>query len=627
LRFYDKYIKNLLIISVFYVVFFQQNIFLISQNGSLRWTEPKNISVLNSEADEFAPHFNPYLNILYFNSDRDGKSYFYFADFIKTDSLSEPKFLKSEINVSGRNQSYLTCPSPTEAYYSQYRISGKQSYLNIYKTIFKKNNWTSGLLVDSLSSDSFCSHVTVSPDGNVMIFASTKNSSQNDIDLWMSYRNENGNWGAPFALDELNSQGNEISPFLLSDDTLYFSSDGYEGPGAYDIYTSIRTGGKWNRPKPLYELNTEFNESDFCIIQNKYAVFSSDRPGGSGKLDLYMSYPVIHQISENIQQKREISIKTQATNIFAEKKSVISLYPGFHFFAGKSFESFDMKFSNIIDSLLYIYPENINDFLKNNPEEILILDSTEYNNNILLYFISRGMSKDRFIFRKSYDKSDIIKCKLLSGNQLPTIEISSDSYNYKPPVLEFSIESRENYKINSHILNFITNKNVHKIELSDVKLPFRDIISIVEYDDEVYLSDSIIINYKIIENGQTENDINRVLFVSRQQIKEQKTVNSEENIFKEYFLILPDKIFLNSDYFPNEYFRNIIDNSNNAKSIRVVYYNDEMNSQANKVKELLVSKLSNKKKPILVEKENYSENRNFSKNISQMIIRIEVMIR
>ena len=61
------------------------------------------------------------------------------------------------------------------------------------------------------------------------------------------------------------------------------------GKGGYEIMMSLREQGVWQPPIPLTDINSESNDSDFIILSDKRAFFSSDRAGGKGGLDLYMT--------------------------------------------------------------------------------------------------------------------------------------------------------------------------------------------------------------------------------------------------------------------------------------------------------------------------------------------------
>lgn len=142
----------------------------------------------------------------------------------------------------------------------------------------------------------FCSneyntaHPSVSPDGKRLYFSSNKPGGYGGMDLYVSEW-EGGRWGMPINLGpELNTEGNEVFPFIASDGRLYFSSNSHVGLGGLDIYYALPKGkGEWNTPINLgAPINS--NRDDFGIAfstDGKWGVFSSDRVGGKGGDDLY----------------------------------------------------------------------------------------------------------------------------------------------------------------------------------------------------------------------------------------------------------------------------------------------------------------------------------------------------
>ncbi len=586
---------------------------------NFNWDKPINLYQLNSKGNDFAPSY--YNGNLIFNSDKDSKSIFYISNIDENGYFSEAKLFKSQINNTSINQSYITFTNNNEAYFSKFEQYGRQSFLNIFKSKWI-NNWTEALLVDSVSFEGFCSHPTVSKDGNFMIFISNKGNIDGNTDLWMSYRNDNDNWGTPFKLDELNSDGNEISPFLLNNDTLFFASDGYEGNGGFDIYISIRSYNKWMRPFPLREFNTEFNESDLIILPDRRAVFASDRTGGQGKLDLYIANPTNIKISKNDKIDTDISIKTQVSNVILQKISKIKKFPSFHFLLKKIFDNPRFSSHYIIDSLIIEYPKNLVDYLRNNPTETLIVDSSSMNKMISLYFESQGIQANRIQFQKSFDNSDFIKCRLLSGGVFPSIDISEDSYHSKPPVIELSVETREKINIKNHKLSLNTKYNIHNYEIPDNIVPFRDILSIEDYADEIFNSDSIVISYELIDFDDNLYKQNRILNISREQVKENYLNNINSKNYEEYYFVLPNRIMFDSDYFSLDYFNHILFAITNSKSIKMYYYDDDIISQAKKIKDLIISKNKMKNLNILIVKENYKENAIFSNDMSHIIVNL-----
>ena len=100
-------------------------------------------------------------------------------------------------------------------------------------------------------------------------------------------------WQVPFNLGPtVNSSSDDRRPSVsYSGDTLYFSSDRPGGQGGFDIWMTVKVGGVWNTPvnlgPPINTANTDFLPS----INNNGDVlyFISDRLGGLGGYDVWVS--------------------------------------------------------------------------------------------------------------------------------------------------------------------------------------------------------------------------------------------------------------------------------------------------------------------------------------------------
>ncbi len=103
-----------------------------------------------------------------------------------------------------------------------------------------------------------------------------------------------GDWAEPVALGELINQPgyNAKHPALSPQgDTLYFASDRPGGYGQFDLWMSIRIDGTWQLPHNLgIPVNTAFQEVSPAYFEDeRLLVFSSDAPTGLGGYDLYVA--------------------------------------------------------------------------------------------------------------------------------------------------------------------------------------------------------------------------------------------------------------------------------------------------------------------------------------------------
>ncbi|MBC7885522.1 MAG: PD40 domain-containing protein, partial [Saprospiraceae bacterium] len=132
-------------------------------------------------------------------------------------------------------------------------------------------------------------------DGTAIYFSSDRKGGFGGFDIYVSYL-DNGEWSLPMNLgDEINSQENEITPFLKGNE-LYFASDYHTGLGGYDIFKSEVINGIWTNPKNL-GLGANSLSDDYSPTFNSMGelYFTSDRLGGKGKNDIYKSRKLMQE--------------------------------------------------------------------------------------------------------------------------------------------------------------------------------------------------------------------------------------------------------------------------------------------------------------------------------------------
>lgn len=177
----------------------------------------------------------------------------------------------------------------------------------------KKGKWGSPVSVGKPINTSYYEDgACLSPDGNVLYFVSERPGGFGRADIYKSDRAGRNEWGKPENLGPaVNSAYDEGAPFMAPDGrTLFFSSDGHNSMGGYDIFkTSMNDSGKWNVPVNLgYPINTVNNEKGFTITADaRTAYFSSDRKGGTGRRDIYIvdlsNYSVLTTDNSNTKPK------------------------------------------------------------------------------------------------------------------------------------------------------------------------------------------------------------------------------------------------------------------------------------------------------------------------------------
>jgi Tol biopolymer transport system component len=135
----------------------------------------------------------------------------------------------------------------------------------------------------------------LSSDGKKLFFRSTRPISGTGdpmeyTDNWVVRRSEAG-WEEPENLGfPLNSEKNDLYPFLSRSGDLYFASD---RDGGWDIYVSRDENGEHAKPQKLGDaINSEYGDWDACLSPDEsYILFGSNgRPEGYGESDLYISF-------------------------------------------------------------------------------------------------------------------------------------------------------------------------------------------------------------------------------------------------------------------------------------------------------------------------------------------------
>jgi len=275
--------------------------------------------VINSEYDDKTPSITADGRTMIFTSRRPGKSSAldvegdkkYFEDIYisRWDSIkkawAEPELIPGVINTEGHDACTSISPDGKELYIYKNDVDGESRGGDIYfSKLSSSGKWGAPKSVGKpVNTSYFEGGACISPDGNSLYFVSERPDGYGHADIYMAKRKDRTEWENPVNLGpDVNSAEDEGGIFLAPDGkTLFFSSNGYNSMGGYDLFKTVNENGKWSKPVNLgYPINTLDNDMSFTLsVDAQTGYFTSDRKGGKGDLDLYRvdlsKYPILEK--------------------------------------------------------------------------------------------------------------------------------------------------------------------------------------------------------------------------------------------------------------------------------------------------------------------------------------------
>ncbi|MCX2744452.1 hypothetical protein OO013_11275 [Mangrovivirga sp. M17] len=180
-------------------------------------------------------------------------------------------------------------------YTSSYSPSQKLEVMYSEKTA---SGWSKAEPVEVINATKSLNYIggySISFDGESVFFTSSRGSGFGGYDMY-EVDKQGGYWMKPRNLGKpINSEMHEGSPSLSPDGrTMYFmrceEMDNTSGSGCQIMMAQRRGGTYWHDPTPLPEhINIGNTMNPKILSDNKTLIFSSDRPGGKGGMDLYIT--------------------------------------------------------------------------------------------------------------------------------------------------------------------------------------------------------------------------------------------------------------------------------------------------------------------------------------------------
>ena len=198
------------------------------------WIEP--ITILSHEEYKYAdPILSPDEKELYYISDmpinktdtiRDHDIWY---SYKMNNNWSKPINVGKKIN-SNKNEYYVSFSSDGTMYFASNKNAGvnREHDFDIYYSNKIDGEFTEPVrLSDSINTKRYEADVFISPDESYMIFCSVRKEGLGKGDLYISFKDYNGEWGKSQNMGKtINSKNHELCPFVTSDGKyLFYTSD------------------------------------------------------------------------------------------------------------------------------------------------------------------------------------------------------------------------------------------------------------------------------------------------------------------------------------------------------------------------------------------------------------------
>lgn len=260
----------------------------------------KNLEDINTASAEYSPVYSR--NYLYFTSNRDGGKIYkttgtHFTDIYRVETkganvnLSTLSPLDPIINHFDTNEgSIAIMPSGNSIIFAKGNNGKATGYsdVHLFFSRFRNGKWTDPVPLSINDPESWDSTPALSPDGKTLYFSSDRPGGYGGNDLYSAKINRRGRWVDVKNLGpEINTPGDEAFPFVSSDGSLYFSSNGHAGFGHLDLFRAVRERGVItveNLGKPMNSHADDFSYYEFNLTRG---FITSNRRGGKGDDDIY----------------------------------------------------------------------------------------------------------------------------------------------------------------------------------------------------------------------------------------------------------------------------------------------------------------------------------------------------
>ncbi|MES2731841.1 MAG: OmpA family protein [Bacteroidota bacterium] len=267
----------------------------------------------NGKYPDYAPVISANESVMYFTSRREGTT----GGFLASDDglPYEDIYVTFHINGKWTAARNIGASINTNTHDACIAVSPDGKQLFIYKDTHNGDIYSASLLdsatyqwskLESLGINVNTKFhepsVSMTADGKVIYFSSDRPGGKGGLDIYVSRKTSDGQWGEATNLGEpINTPEDDDAPFIHPDgQTLYFSSRGHATMGGYDIFRSSLENGVWMAPENLgFPINTADENTYFVLsADNRHGYYASVNEEGYGEKDIYViSMPLFNAVN------------------------------------------------------------------------------------------------------------------------------------------------------------------------------------------------------------------------------------------------------------------------------------------------------------------------------------------
>ncbi len=379
----------------------------------------ESISNINTEFFEYNGYINKNKNFIFFNRSNDPNNVGGIKDqgdvwyskkvfdnlWTSPENMLELNDQENNLLLGVENQNIIVFTNG-EIYIYNITDSGTKLISNSFIKYYKSN---SNILSGSISEDK-----------KLIVLSIDSYGSYGVEDLYVSKKINDSTWSSLINLgSSINTSYQETYPYLSSDNSrLFFSSNGYDGYGGFDIFYSDRQDDSWKQwSQPINlgnKINSEGSENSFIYDSNSNIISFSSSINSIGNSDLKFYYL---NLNKNDLPSSDI---TNFSSIEDGQKIILNkvfFYQSSHELLNESFDQLDLIFNFLNENQnLTVFLEGHTDNIGNAKKNLEL--SGKRVQTVKNYLITKGINKKRIDGKGFGGERPLISNKSSSSNKL-----------------------------------------------------------------------------------------------------------------------------------------------------------------------------------------------------------------